>query len=210
VALPLVNDTQPLADGAVFAGSALPPQTASSSAQRYFLIRFAPGVDPAVANRDLAHVDPSLGPPSGRAVAVEIDRLGQIGWTPGILGVLLGALALVAVGHALVTSVRRRRRELAVLKVLGFDQRQLRATIAWQASVLAALGATCGIPVGILVGRLVWRAVAHNVGTVVVPRIPVLLVLGTIPTLLALVNIVAFGPARTAARTPAAIALRPE
>ena len=53
---------------------------------------------------------------------------------------------------ALVSSLRRRRRELAVLKTLGFSRRQVRATVAWQASTVAAVGLVVGIPLGLLVG----------------------------------------------------------
>ena len=42
-----------------------------------------------------------------------------------------------ALALTLIASVRRRRRDLALLKTLGFTTRQLAATIAWQASVIA-------------------------------------------------------------------------
>ena len=41
----------------------------------------------------------------------------------------------------LVASVRRRRRELALLKTLGFTHRQLAAVVAWQSTIAVALGA---------------------------------------------------------------------
>ena len=95
---------------------------------------------------------------------VEIDRLRQIDWLPVALTLLLGAFVLLAVGHGLVTGVRRRRRELALLKTLGFVRRQVRATIGWQATALAAIGIVVGVPLGVVVGSLVWRAVADGLG----------------------------------------------
>jgi ABC-type lipoprotein release transport system permease subunit len=44
-----------------------------------------------------------------------------------------------------MASVRRRRREFALLKTLGFTQRQLAATVAWQSSVPAIVGLIFGV-----------------------------------------------------------------
>lgn len=127
------------------------------------------------------------------------------------LATLLGALALVAVGHALVTGVRRRRRELALLKTLGFDRGQVRATVAWQATTLAAVGLVVGIPIGLIVGSVVWRLVAEGLGGVsTTATVPALVVFLVIPAVLLLVNLTAYFPARTAAQTRPAVALRSE
>ena len=134
----------------------------------------------------------------------------NVGGLPAILGALLGGLALLAVGHALVTAVRRRRRDLALLKTLGFDRAQVRATIAWQATTLATVGLVVGIPAGLIVGRLVWRLVADGLGVSTTATIPTLALLLAIPAVLALVNLIAFFPARAAAQTRPAVALRSE
>ena len=47
---------------------------------------------------------------------------------------------MIITGLTLVASVRRRRRDLALLKTLGFTQRQLAGAVAWQASVAAIVG----------------------------------------------------------------------
>ena len=44
----------------------------------------------------------------------------------------------IAIGHGLVSAVHRRRRDLALLKTLGFRRAQISATIAWQATTVAA------------------------------------------------------------------------
>jgi ABC-type lipoprotein release transport system permease subunit len=126
------------------------------------------------------------------------------------LAVLLGSLALVAVAHVLVTSVRRRRRELAVLKTLGFTRPQVRATVAWQATTLAAVGLLVGIPAGLIVGSLVWRAVAEGLGVAGGASIQPLTVLLAVPVVIVLANLAAYLPARSAAQTRPAIALRAE
>jgi ABC-type lipoprotein release transport system permease subunit len=51
-----------------------------------------------------------------------------------------GDIKLLACGtitHTLLTSVRRRRRDLAILKTIGFVGRHVRATVAWQATAIA-------------------------------------------------------------------------
>jgi ABC-type lipoprotein release transport system permease subunit len=114
------------------------------------------------------------------------------------------------VGHASVTAVRRRRRELAQLKTIGFGRRQVSATVAWQATTLAFVGLAVGIPSGLLLGRFVWQRVADDLGVETVSTISGLGLIATIVGALALVNLIAFVPARSAARTRPAVALRSE
>ena len=122
----------------------------------------------------------------------------------------VAVVALVAVGLALVSSLRRRRRELAVLKTLGFSRRQIRATVAWQASTVAAVGLVVGIPLGILVGASVWHQVADELGVSAERTWPVLAIaLLAVGAFLA-VNLIAAFPARRAARTRPAVVLRSE
>jgi ABC-type lipoprotein release transport system permease subunit len=141
---------------------------------------------------------------------VEMDRLQQINWFPTILAGVFTVLALIAVGHALVTSVRRRRREIALLKTVGFARRQVSATVAWQATTLAVVGLAVGIPIGILVGRAVWKRVADSLGVATVALTPAFALLLTAVGALVLVNVIAYFPGRTASRTRPAVALREE
>jgi hypothetical protein len=205
-----IDGSQPLADGAAFTGAGLARIfDSNSSSNRYLLARYRPGADRSATDRRVAAL-PGLGPPVADAVPVEVDRLRHIGWFPVTLAALLGGLALVAVGHALIAGTRRRRRELALLKTLGFNRRQVRATVAWQATTLATVGLVVGIPVGVAVGTAVWRLVADGLGVSTSAAIPALLVLLTIPAALLLVNLTAYFPARAAARTRPAVALRSE
>jgi ABC-type lipoprotein release transport system permease subunit len=115
-----------------------------------------------------------------------------------------------AFAFTVVATVRRRRRDLALLKTLGFTRRQLSACIAWQSSVSVLTGLIIGIPLGIVFGRWLWLAFARQIGTVPFASVsvPSMVVLGVSAILLA--NVVAFFPGRAAARTAAAIALRAE
>jgi len=147
---------------------------------------------------------------SGPTRPPEVERMLHVAWILPALAGLVAALALVAVGHALITAARRRRHELAVLKAIGFERRQVRATLAWEASTFAVVGIVLGIPAGVAVGRLTWSLVAHNRGvasTVVVPALALGLV---VPATLLLVNAIGYFPARTAAGMRTGVALAAE
>jgi hypothetical protein len=141
---------------------------------------------------------------------VQIVNYRTIGSTPVILAFGLALGAIVALGLTLASSVRRRRRDLALLKTFGFTQRQLSATVAWQATVDAVVGIVLGIPIGIVVGRELWTLFARNINAVpdaTVPLVSVLLVgVGT----LVFTNLVAVLPGLSAARTSTALVLRAE
>jgi hypothetical protein len=212
IVLPSISleSLQPLADGASFTMTAFQPLDAPGENQTHFLLmKAAPGADRDALERRARSIPRSrnTGTPTP---PVEIDRLRQIDRFPAILAALLTILALVAVGHALVTSVRRRRREIALLKTVGFGRRQVGATIAWQATTLAFVGLALGIPIGVLFGRLVWQQVAQSLGVATLSTFSVPGLIATIVGALVLVNVIAFFPARSAARTRPAVALREE
>ena len=100
-----------------------------------------------------------------------------------------------------MTTASRRRAEVAVLKTLGFERRQVRAMLAWQATALAAIGLVVGIPLGLLVGNAVWNRVAESLGIAPVIALPALALVALVPVAIAVFNAVAFWPARSAART---------
>jgi len=140
----------------------------------------------------------------------EIVNYRSMGDTPAILGAALGAGAAVALALTLVASVRRRRRDLALLKTLGFTGPQLAATIAWQSTVVVLVGTVVGVPLGIVAGRVLWDAFAGEIHAVPAPVVPALSVAAVAVGSLALANVVASVPGRVAARTPGAVALRAE
>jgi ABC-type antimicrobial peptide transport system permease subunit len=207
---PILDQPQALADGAAFTGAGLARVfDSNTSSNRYLLGRFAAGADRDAVTRRIAAI-PALDPPAGARVPVEINRVRHVDWLPAALAVGVAALALVAILHALVSSVRRRRRDLALLKALGFDRHQTQATIAWQATTMGVVALAIGLPVGVALGKLAWRLVASGLGVTTTAPLPVAAVLLTIPIAIAVVNVLAYIPGRTAARTPAAVALRAE
>ena len=182
-----------------------------------FLIRIRHGANPTLAGRSLHRIDTKLVASSDSAGGVvgvlrpaEIANYRSIGNIPGLLGVALAAGAVIALGLTLVASVRRRRRELALLKTLGFTQRQLAATVAWQSTVAVAVGIVVGVPLGIVVGRTLWNLFARDIHAVPVPSVPILSIVLISVGALVLANVVAAIPGRIAARTPTALILRAE
>jgi hypothetical protein len=140
----------------------------------------------------------------------QIVNYRSVGSTPVILAVGLAVGAIVGLALTLAASVRRRRRDLALLKVLGFTQRQLAAAVSWQSTVAAVIGIIVGIPVGIVIGRQLWTLFARNINAVPDPTVPVLSVLLVAAGALVFANLVAAIPGHGAAHTPTALVLRAE
>jgi hypothetical protein len=141
---------------------------------------------------------------------VQIVNYRSIGSTPVILAVGLAVGAIVALALTLVASVRHRRRDLAMLKALGFTPRQLAAVVAWQSTITAIVGVVVGVPLGIVIGRQLWTVFARNINAVPDPTVPVVSVVLVALGALVFANVVAAIPGRVAARTPTAMVLRAE
>jgi hypothetical protein len=228
----LVADHTSMGTGAMISEAIVPPAFQRAletpdpnlNGPELIFVRLRNGVSPVAGRDDLQRVadaaervfaaDPHA---HGQNVAVlgvqrpaQIVNYRSIGSTPVILAVGLAAGAIAALALTLAASVRRRRRDLALLKTLGFTQRQLAAAVACQATVAAITGVIVGIPLGIIIGRELWTLFAHNLNAVPDPSVPAVPV--TIVALGALVfaNLVAALPGRSAARTPTALVLRAE
>ncbi len=71
---------------------------------------------------------------------------------PLIFGAMLAVVGAATLAHLLVVSVARRRREIGLLKVLGFVNRQVASAVAWQATTIALIGIIIGVPLGVAAG----------------------------------------------------------
>ena len=177
------------------------------------LVRLAPGADQADVIRDLEH---GMGDQLyGVAVIsqgkpTDIVNFGRVEGTPYLLGAVLAAVSIVTLTYLLLSALRRRRRDLAILKTLGFVRGQVRSMIACQATTFVAVALVIGIPLGVVTGRLLWIRFAGDLGIVAVPIVPVLTL--ALAALVAVVigNLVAAAPATLAARTKPATVLRSE
>jgi hypothetical protein len=180
-------------------------------------VRLKTGANAETAQAGLAHIAKELSLPTNYGVTLvgvqhpaEIVNYRSMGATPAILGLALAAGAVAALGLTLVSSVRRRRREMAMLKTIGFTGRQLAQSVAWQASVAVGVGVVVGLPVGIVLGRLLWTLFAEEIYAVPGPAVPALEIVGIGVAALLLANLVAAVPGRIAARTRTALLLRTE
>jgi hypothetical protein len=181
------------------------------------LVRLRPGTNRAAAYRSLEKIAQETTNPENFGVSVlgalrpaEILNYRALGKTPAYLGGGLAAGAIGALALTLVASVRRRRRDLALLKTLGFTERQLAATVAWHSTTAVAIGVVAGVPLGIALGRWLWDLFARDINAVPAPSVPVPAVVVIALGALVLANVVAAIPGRLAARTPTALVLRSE
>jgi ABC-type antimicrobial peptide transport system permease subunit len=179
-----------------------PPHAAAASLER--IAKYANHVLAAVPN------DQAGGSVDVIAVQypADIENYRSIGLIPAALALGLAAGAVVALGLTLVSSVRQRRRDLALLRTLGFSRRQLMATIAWQASVAGVTGAVIGVPLGVVLGRWLWTLFARNIYAVPQPTVSVVSIVIVAVSALVLANVVAAVPGRIAAKTSTAQVLR--
>jgi ABC-type lipoprotein release transport system permease subunit len=171
-----------------------------------FLVRFAAGTDKKVALGRLSKVgDASLG-----VQPTDLANFSRVDSMPFVIGGVLGTAALATLVHTLLSSVRRRRRELAILKTLGFERGQVSRAVAWQATTITAIAVLIGIPLGIAAGRWAWTIFSDELGVVPEAVVPTGYTLLVLPAALILANLIAALPARMAGRTPPALALRSE
>jgi hypothetical protein len=140
----------------------------------------------------------------------EIVNYSRTGSTPAVLAGGLTIAVLLSLGVTLAAGVRRRRRDLALLKSLGFTRGQLSAAVGWQATITMLVGVALGVPLGSALGRWLWGRFARQLAVLARPSMPVGLLAGLGAGLLLLAVLVAVVPARAAGRTPAAAILRSE
>ena len=239
-ALPTIGDVigvhASLSTGAVISTRSLPAADLDAygpiSGPNAVFVRLRPGVNQAAGLRSLNQVASVLNRDS-RSPAVEslvgdvgnyvqlfsalpVQRPAEIvnyrsmGAMPAILASGLAAGAVAGLGLTLVASVRRRRRDFALLKTLGFTRRQLSGAVAWQSSVIVVIGLVIGLPLGVAAGRWLWLLFARELSAVPDPTVPAGSIALAAVAALVLANVVAAVPGRRAARTPAAEVMRAE
>jgi hypothetical protein len=215
VALPVSLDGGSLASGAVISPAAFEAAdltTAceqSDSCTRQVAVRLADDVDPtAFAAR---YEDPSADvavqlpvPPS------DIDRLTAVEHLPRYLAVFLAVLAAAATSFTTELTMRQRRRDLAMLRVLGMTQRHMRSVVVIFVFALSLVGTAIGVGLGVIVGRQVWRVVASSVAVPFAPNTPMWAAVIVPIAALLLAQLVATRSRQAVARVPAARVLRAE
>ena len=207
VVLPFDDDTSTVGEGLwmTLAGRRVISPGARAEAAA---IRLVPGVDKAKSLARLKERFP------GESLSDQVPRtvrdFGRMSNLPTVLAALLAALAAGTLAHMLATSIRRRRRDLAIMKTIGFSRGQVRSAVEWQATIFTAVALAIAVPLGIIVGRWTWTLIARYGGFAPSPAVPGLPIAITAMAALAAAAVLAALPARAAARTPPALVLRTE
>jgi FtsX-like permease family len=239
-ALPTIGDVigvhASLSTGAIISTQSVPARDLDAygpfSGPNAIFVRLRPGISQAAGLRSLGQVAAELNRDSREPLVeslfgnignyisfysvlpvqrpAEIVNYKSMGAMPAILAGGLAAGAVAGLGLTLIASVRRRRRDFALLKTLGFTRGQLAAAVAWQSTTIVVIGLVIGVPAGIAAGRWLWLAFAHELSAVPDPVVPIGSIALAAVAALVLANLVAALPGRAAARTPAAIVLRAE
>jgi hypothetical protein len=179
----------------------------------YLLLTWRPDADVAAArDRMTAIVDSAqhIYYTSPAELPPGVDSLRTMLVLPLTLAAFFAMLAVATVAHALATTVKRRRGDLAVLRSMGFTRTDARLAVAVQATLLAAVGVVIGVPAGIAVGRVLWKQFADNYPVVYAPPLALIAVLLAAPVAVAISNVLALGPARSATSSRPAEVLRSE
>ena len=126
------------------------------------------------------------------------------------LALFFAVLGTLALAHTLVVGTGRRRRQLAVFRVLGFRPVQVRGAIVVQAIALGLAAVVVGLPAGIVLGRFVWRVLTNGLGGRNDPATPWIVIATAIPVTVLWATVLASWPAWRAGRTPVAESLHVE
>ena len=194
-----------LDDGALVDDSDFPDP---GSTPQYLLARGTAGLGSAqLVDRLKADFAESATPPRLPADVANLDRVSAV---PSVLAVLVAVLAASALANALVTIIGRRRRDIGVLRALGFSRAQvLRATTT--IATLGALAASIiGVPLGVIVTRWGWSAVESRIGVGSGVVVPIPWVVVTVVGTIFVAQLIALVPGIRAARRRAADVLRSE
>ncbi|HEY7627686.1 MAG TPA: ABC transporter permease [Ilumatobacteraceae bacterium] len=159
----------------------------------------------------------NAGPDSGSLIAdpgesrpVDIVNIERVRSIPFVLAAVLAALVLLTLGHATVTSVQNRRRDVAVLRSIGADRRWIGRAVVWQATSFTLLPLLVGVPAGIIIGRITFRAFADSIGTINDASVPILYALTIVLGMILLADAIAWAAARRGYHRLPAVLLRAE
>lgn len=172
------------------------------------VVRVVPGPGRAAALAALEEAFPRAQVPF--PLPSSLANAERIAGLPMLLGLAAGALAAVTLTHALIVTIRRNRRELAVYRVLGFTRAQVYGAVATHATLTGFGAAAAGVLLGILGARWGWQALADSFGVASGAVVPLRLGLVSLVAVLVVANLAAAAPGRKAVKLRAAEVLRGE
>jgi predicted lysophospholipase L1 biosynthesis ABC-type transport system permease subunit len=140
----------------------------------------------------------------------DLVNFGRVDTAPAVIAATMSLVAVATLAHALVTTVQRRRRDLAILRALGLTRRQVLVTVGWQAAVIVLLATVLAVPAGVAAGRWGWILFADELNVISVPIVPVLALLAAAATSMLLAQVAALLAGRWSFHRSTAAALRAE
>jgi putative ABC transport system permease protein len=187
-------------------GSLIPPDQVTSD----LVVRYAPGTDVSAVERRLSREGLDFNPFTEPQVPGAVRRLSDVRTIAVALGWFFVALGVLGLLHALWVVSRRRRREFAVLRVVGMRRAQVAGAVVVAAMLIAAVAVGVGVPVGIVIGRVVWKGSTDSLGALTDPVTPWVALLVALPVTLGVAALLAWWPARRSANGALAASLRTE
>jgi hypothetical protein len=134
------------------------------------LLQLAPGTDLAAA---VAELRPEFGGIIGLArPQADVRNLERVKPQLRVVAPVVILFAIAALTHALITTVRVRRRDLATMRALGFTGGQVAASIGWHAAFVQAVALVVGIPIGAIAAQWGWRSVETRLGVIPDSSVP--------------------------------------
>lgn len=177
-------------------------QLRRSDGFRSLLVGYAPDFDAtpletSLAERELADFSVTYARPR---VPGGLANLARAMPMVTVLGGFFAVLAVLGMTHALVIGTRRRRRELATLRALGMERRQVRAIVVVSGLTTAVAGLVVGVPLGLVVGRLAWRAIIGGQGVLDAATLPFFALGAVAPGALLVAFVASWRPALASTR----------
>jgi hypothetical protein len=97
-------------------------------------------------------------PPAG------VRNLTRVDDAPQLVALIAALLAAVVLIHTTVAMTRADRRQLAILRAIGFRRRQVAAAVTTVSILIVSVGVAIGLPLGRACQQWIWAALARRIG----------------------------------------------
>ena len=140
---------------------------------------------------------------------VQFDKA-RVASTPRVAAGLFAVTAAAVLIHSVIATGRKRRRELAIFRAIGFSARQATSASVWLALTSAFIALVVSVPIGAAVGARMWSLYAQSLGVGVRTSTRSSDIVLVIASALLGAVVVAFWPGWITARRATATTLRTE
>ena len=145
--------------------------------------------------------------PHGDQRSASLAELGQV---PSALVGFLVVLGTAGLAFQLAGTVLGGRRQLAILRAIGFTRTQVTVTLVVHAAAVALVGCLVALPLGVALGRWGWRAPAETLGVAVRPEVSIAMLVALVIGTVVVAELMVLPLARRVLAAEPARALRPD